>query len=216
MREKRERDPMTASRLEILGAWLRIWTPPRDVEIPPIPWRKVGIGFAGLLAVAALVAVFVAPAIDGSKDRSAAKAQAEQERQQAAQRARQRREQRAHFGRAGGSRQAVLAKIENEIGKDARDRFDKDARTAECDPVTGVDETAEKVAYDCVSGIRDIVGAGAQKGAVGVLAIPFRAVVDFARGTYAFCKVNPPPGEQVIPDPRKIVLLPKACQIPRA
>jgi hypothetical protein len=29
--------PRRASIFEIVGAWLRIWTPPRDVEIPPVP-----------------------------------------------------------------------------------------------------------------------------------------------------------------------------------
>src|SRR3712207_7944463 len=27
------------SRWEVLGAWLRLWTPPREVEVPPVPWR---------------------------------------------------------------------------------------------------------------------------------------------------------------------------------
>jgi len=28
--------PRRASIFEIVGAWLRLWTPPRDVEIPPV------------------------------------------------------------------------------------------------------------------------------------------------------------------------------------
>lgn len=32
-----------ASRWEILGAWLRIWTPPKDVEIPPVPRRAAAV-----------------------------------------------------------------------------------------------------------------------------------------------------------------------------
>ena len=39
--------------------------------------------------------------------------------------------------------------------------------------------------------------------------------VVFDRGRYAFCKTNPPPGEQVIPDPRRIVRLPRPCRGPR-
>jgi hypothetical protein len=68
------------------------------------------------------------------------------------------------------------------------------------------------VAYDCTSAVRDIVGAGEQEGARGVLAIPFRAVIDFDRRRYAFCKVSPPPAEQVVPDPRGVVPLPQACR----
>src|SRR4051812_9326358 len=30
-----------ANVLEIVGAWLHLWVPPRDVEIPPVPWRKL-------------------------------------------------------------------------------------------------------------------------------------------------------------------------------
>ena len=32
-----------ASVLEIVGVWLHVWTAPRDVEIPPVPWRKLAI-----------------------------------------------------------------------------------------------------------------------------------------------------------------------------
>jgi len=51
-----------ASRWEILGAWLRIWTPPRDVEIPPVPRRSAALVAA--LCVAAIVAgvTVIAPA----------------------------------------------------------------------------------------------------------------------------------------------------------
>ena len=42
---------MRASRWEILGAWLRIWTPPRDVEVPPVP-RRLLAAVAGVIAAA--------------------------------------------------------------------------------------------------------------------------------------------------------------------
>jgi hypothetical protein len=216
VRHRREPDDARASRLEVLGAWLGLWTPPRDVVVPPVPWPKVAAGVAGLLVVAALVALFVAPAIDEAKDERAAREQRERAAQTAASRAAQRDEQRARTGRAGGGRAAVLTAVEDAIGDDARARFDPDARHATCEPVAGADATAAKVAYACHSAIRDIVGAGDQEGASGVLAIPFRAVIDFERGTYAFCKVNPPPGEQAIPDPRDVVRLPEACRVPHA
>ncbi len=31
----------------MLGAWLHLWTPPRDVDVPPVPWRAVGVGRRG-------------------------------------------------------------------------------------------------------------------------------------------------------------------------
>ena len=61
-----------ASVLEILGAWLHVWTPPRDVEIPPVPWRKLAI-WAGVGAVVLGVALAVMiPRINEGKDERAA------------------------------------------------------------------------------------------------------------------------------------------------
>ncbi|MEA2139427.1 MAG: hypothetical protein QOG56_2577, partial [Solirubrobacteraceae bacterium] len=55
---------MRASRWEIVGAWLRIWTPPRDVEIPPFPRRRALVAAVVLGGVAAALALAViAPAI---------------------------------------------------------------------------------------------------------------------------------------------------------
>ena len=214
MVKKRERDPTKASRLEVLGAWLHVWVPPRDVVIPPVPWGKVAALFGGLVVAGVLVAVFVAPAIDEGKQRRSAQEQRELDRRAAIRRELRLREQRPRFGRADGDRATVVAAVEVRIGADARKRFDPDARPADCEPAPGVDEAQQRVTYDCHSAIRDIVGAGDQDGATGVLAIPYRAVVDFDRGTYAFCKANPSPGEQAIPDPRKIIDLPRACKIP--
>ena len=42
-------------RLEVLGAWLGVWTPPRGAVVPPVPWRPIAIG-AALLAIGLLVA----------------------------------------------------------------------------------------------------------------------------------------------------------------
>jgi len=209
------RETTKASRLETLGAWLGLWTAPRDVYVPPVPWRKVAAGAGVLVAIGVLVALVVAPAIDDAKSERSAREQRALERRAAARRERQRIEQRPRFGRAqGATRTAVLADVEAAIGADARRRFDPDAKSASCEPTPGADPAAPRVAFDCISSIREIVGAGEQGGVQGQLAIPFRAVVDFRQRRYAFCKVNPPPGEQVIPDPRKIVTLPPACRNP--
>ena len=50
----------------------------------------------------------------------------------------------------------------------------------------------------------------------GMIGYPFRAVVNFGTFSYAWCKVEQLPGERLIPDPRTIVQLPKACQIPKS
>ena len=62
-----------ASLPETLGAWLKVWTPPRDVEVPPPPPRRtLAIGGAVALIVLAGAAALIVPAIDSSKDRAKA------------------------------------------------------------------------------------------------------------------------------------------------
>jgi hypothetical protein len=213
---RKDDDSTKLSRLEVLGAWLGVWTPPRGAVVPPVPWPKVAAGAALLAVVAGLIAVLVVPAIDEAKDeRSATEARALGERREA-RRARQRAEQEPRRGRfeAGGSRAAALTAVERDIGADARRRFTPKARPATCELMAGADPEAARVAYDCVSTFASVSGAGAQEGARGALGVPYRAVLDFARGRSVFCKVNPIPGEQVAPDPREIVQLPAPCRPP--
>jgi hypothetical protein len=63
--------------------------------------------------------------------------------------------------------------------------------------------------YDCTAVTSDI--AGHEGAAVGY---PFQGVIDFRRGRLTWCKTNPPPGEQVIPDPSSVVRLPPGCRDP--
>jgi len=206
-----------ASKLEILGAWLGLWTPPRDVEIPPVPWRKVGYAALALAGVIAVIALVVAPAIDDAKDEASARDRAERAEQVAARRARLVKLQQPRFGRAPADapRTAMLERLQEAIGRDARARFSPNAGTATCEPAPGVDESAARVAYDCLSATSEIRGGGAQAGARGQLGYPYRAIVDFAAGRYAFCRTNPVPSEGALGDPRKVIRLPKACAFNR-
>src|SRR4051812_20957085 len=46
-RERMTRSHDSAPKLgrwETLGAWLHVWTPHRDAEVPPVPWRTITIG----------------------------------------------------------------------------------------------------------------------------------------------------------------------------
>ena len=204
-----------ASRLETLGAWLGLWTPPRDVVVPPIPWRKVAIGAAGLAVVVAAFAAFGAPAIDDAKDEGAAQRQRELDERAAARRARIERLQQPRFGDIpdGASRASVITTIETEIGADARERFSPRSRTATCEPSPGVDAAAKRVAYDCLTVTSDIVGAADQEGAQGQLGYPYRAVIDDGAGRYAYCRIFPLPGEQALADPRTQIRVPDACSM---
>ena len=207
MTQKPVREVPRASKLEILGAWLHLWTPPRDCEVPPIPWRNVAAGAGVLALVGVLVALVIAPAIDERKDESAAERQRIEDRERAARRERQRREQRAFTGPL-----TSLGAVEARIGADAKRRFGADGRPARCEPVAGADANAASVLYDCHVTVREIAGSGDQEGAAGALTIPYRARLDSERDRYAFCKVNPRPGEQALRAPQADdVRLPKVC-----
>jgi hypothetical protein len=195
-----------ASRLEILGAWLHLWTPPRDVEVPPVPWRKVAAG-AALVGLAALAfALVAAPVIDDAKDEGAAERQREEERIQAERRERLRVEQLPRRGRSGS-----LPAVEAAIGADAEKRFGADGRPADCERAPGAKVTEAGVLYDCHVTIREIVAGGDQEGAQGALTVPYRARLDRKEGRYAFCKTNPRPGEQALQGPESIIELPPVC-----
>ena len=58
---------VSASAPEILGVWLHIWTAPRDVEVPPVPWRKVAfLTSIGALLVGIALLVMI-PRINGGQ-----------------------------------------------------------------------------------------------------------------------------------------------------
>src|SRR3954451_4639904 len=84
------------SRVEILGAWLHVWTPPKGLEVPPVPWRKVARWGAGAAIVIAVAAVLIIPAVTEGKRTGEAKRAREQATALAAERARLRADQRVH------------------------------------------------------------------------------------------------------------------------
>jgi branched-chain amino acid transport system permease protein len=202
-----------AGRAEILGAWLHLWTPARDREVPPVPWRALAVRGGAVLAVAGVAIALIAPQIQDSKDQASARERREATANLAAFRARQIAEQAPRRGALPrGGRAAAVARVETRIGEDARARFDRRYRVAACEPAAGEDPGALRVAYECFVPLREIVGAGAQAGARGQLGLPYRAVIDHRTRSYAFCKTSPPPGERLVPDPRKLVRLPAACR----
>jgi hypothetical protein len=234
---RRERDPTRLSRFEVLGAWLHLWTPYRDAEVPPVPVRRIATWtLVGLLVLGGASLVIV-PAIRDAKQRGDAR----DARALAASRARQRRAiervQQPHhghvarprgFARAGERRQlrlrsGLLRTSEAAVMADARHRvatgaFRNQVRALECRPTPAgpdpkapgaeADLHARAGAYDCIAVTRFIPN-GADRGALGY---PFRLVVDYARFAYVWCKSTPVPGEQVIPDPKSVVLLPRECR----
>jgi hypothetical protein len=225
----RGREQRKLSRWEVLGAWLRVWTPPRDVDVPPIPWRAVGIGAGVLFVLAVLTVVAGIPAV---KDDNRSRSVREQAAADARIDARVRRltiEQRAHRAEAAPAagveeRRALVARLESEILDDARARvragnLKGPVRRVDCAPgqrsrAGGVvpEEVLSRAraGYECTAVTSDITGTG------GSIGYPFKGVVDFGTGALVWCKTNPPPGEQAIPDPRRQPRLPSECGDPGA
>jgi hypothetical protein len=228
----RERRQKQLSRWEVLGAWLHLWTPPRDVDVPPVPWRAVGIGAFVLLVLAVVVVAVGIPAVT-ENNRSA------EERERAADKARTEERLRllvavqgAHHASGGPAtsvpeRRALVEQLESLVLKDARGRgrahevgLEGRIRRVECKPgrrsgaggviPQDVPERA-RAGYDCTAVTSDITGhAGA------VIGYPFKGVVDFRTGALTWCRTNPPPGEQVAADPSKLPEVPAECIDPGA
>jgi hypothetical protein len=187
------RDPRL-SRWEIVGAWLHIWTPPKGVEIPAVPWRKLGLGLlAGsvLIGVAAAIAV---PRVDEGKRAGAAERAREAVAADNAERARLRADQRVHSV-------TVPAGIDLATSLEAAITADANARvraktikgpvlSTKCEPTgAAVAQFPESRVYKCfvttATGLRgegrDVLGTG----------YPFVATIYTKQRRLAWCKQNP-------------------------
>ena len=221
--------PPRLSRFETVGAWLHVWTPPRDAAVPPVPWRRIGIGAAIAAVVLGALAAWLIPRIDRAKQREAA---AEQ-RQLAALSARERRvlarDQQLHTGRTGTlpadpatAQRTVVAALERAITADARGRtaagtLTGNVLTTTCAPFTRAavrvtpPPTATAAGYECTAVTREIPRSA--RNIAGAIGYPFWARVNFPRGTFEWCKVNLRPGERGIGGEAAVVALPAGCNL---
>ena len=219
-------------RLETVGAWLGLWTPPKGATVPPFPKRGAAVGvvvLAGAIVAGAVVAV---PRIDESKRRGAESERRALAERRASERRRLIADQAALRGgvppprgslSAGErlrARRALLRALELAITTEARRRVRSGTMTGriartECAPASGARGRPERDlrlrhgAYDCLAVTRDIPATSTSS--AGRLGHPFRALVDFSRFSFAYCKTNPPAGERAVPDPRATPQLPRAC-----
>jgi hypothetical protein len=200
-------EPPELGRWEVLGAWLRLWTPPRDAVVPPVPWRKVAVG--GLLLVVA-AGVGVAALLNAESDRDAAARRGERaaaerhaaflasvDRRQAPRRGR---------GPAGAqsvaTRRALLDAARADISAGAG------KRGVDCEPFPRTLDTTPPVedlarpaaAFDCLA-----VKSRFNTGSIGT---PFRLVVHFDSGRYAWCEIIPLGDSDRLSHP-----LPAACRL---
>jgi len=206
-----------ASRWEILGAWLRMWTPPRDVEIPPVPRRAAAVLAAVLAALVVAGIMLIAPALDRAKRREAASEQRTQAAATRARRARLRFDQRAQTaraptvarlyaaGRETAARAALLRHARTSVARDARARFaagefEIPVRFVRCRPQPG--GAPPRVRLSCFA-----VTTQTTRVRVGQ---PFLVAGSLRDGRYAWCHTNPPPGEGAA-GVGVYVALPAAC-----
>jgi hypothetical protein len=212
-------------RLEVLGAWLGVWTPPRGSAVPPVPWRAIAVA-AALLGVALLVgAALLVPSIVGDRERADDRAREAAQRRHAQALAQADREQRPRTGRGAAdpgaeasaprrlrARAALLAIAQDALRDDAAARGAGRIQGLDCEPFPRGSAprppvealSVKRAQYQCVA-VTSRFGEGDQRGVIG---IPFRLVADFAAGRYAFCRVVP------LSDRDRLAhQLPEACRL---
>ena len=218
-----------ASALEIVGVWLHVWTAPRDVEVPPIPWRKLAIWTGVGAVVLGIALAIMIPRINEGKSERAASAAAEQARVRALNRERVIKLQQPRTGEfaslkpaknAGpaaevAARAQLVAGVETAITADAQKRaaageISKVQGPTTCSPTAGGPTSGPLGVFDCYTVVRKVPKV--KTNVAGSIGYPFRAVVNYSTFTYTFCRTEQFPGEQLIPDPRTVVQLPAACR----
>lgn len=213
-----------ATRWEILGARLRIWTLPRGAEPPPPVSRRAKLlALAGVLIIATALAGVVGPAIDDSKQRSAARERDARAAFVRRERARLVADQRAHRGRSAaavrlyaagddaGARAALLAAARTGIAADARARvaaglLSGPIREVRCAPEPG--DAGARVHLACLAVTGTLVGSDGRTEARS--GHPFIVSASPQDGRFAWCKENPPAGEGAA-GTGVLVALPAAC-----
>ena len=224
--------PPRASNWEIVGAWLHIWTPPRECYVPPVPVRRL------LAAAVLVVAVIVAGVVkigdwkqeSRERERQATIASGERYRARLAREQAPRRLRVANTAAAGVSqddlprrRSRLLRALERAITADAHARHRRGllsvrVESTECKPyvrppVERPPEpplTAARARYECLGVTSRIRATSVNE--PGSLGYPFWARVDFRRGRAVWCKVNPRAAERAIAGDRYVPLHP-ACDL---
>jgi type II secretory pathway pseudopilin PulG len=193
------------TRWEILGAWLHVWTAPKGLEVPPVPWRKVALYGLGAAALVGVALALILPPLNDAKRKGEATRAREAAALLAAERARLRADQRVHSlqvrsaGRAPVEK-ALVGALETAITADARDRARRGTING---PVLGTAceaggkaliEFRQSRVYKCF--VKTTTGQPGQGGDVLGTGYPFVATVYTKAGRVAWCKENPQPDEK--------------------
>jgi hypothetical protein len=165
---------------------------------------RIGVLVAFLLAAGGTVALV--PAIDDARQQRAAAERRERDAAHELQTRALQAEQRPRFGRsAAATPAAALDDLAAAIAADARRRvrsgaLDGPIRRVDCEPFPrGVTPGPRRGRYACLA-----VTSSFEGGAIGH---PYRAMLDFTTGRYAFCKVT----GRTDPTPDPEVTTPRVC-----
>lgn len=205
-----------ASRWEILGAWLHLWTPPRGVRIPPPPSaRRIAAWAALALLVVGVTLAVAVPRIDSAKDTRAERAAAAERARAEAGRAETIRAQRASFGVAPADdldaqqREARGAILADAHARHAAGELPQRAREVTCAPSAG-GARGDLIRLSCVAATArvDDVVAGSER----ALGYPFALVLQPSTGRYAWCRSLPVPAEGALAGNDRRIAQPAACR----
>jgi hypothetical protein len=177
-------------------------------------------GIVAVLAAAGIAWLIASPSIDSSKRSNAARSAAEQAAFIRSEIKRLKIDQRLERGQGARPREttrALVTDLQNAINADALARVKAGTikgpiRRTTCQPVSfgPLVPNARRGGYECIAVQADIQKVS-ERG--GVLGYPFWAVVDYRRGRFAWCKVNPKPGEMATQTHEPVVDPPAGCDL---
>jgi hypothetical protein len=186
--------PPRMSRWETVGAWLHVWTPPKGIDVPPVPWRKLWLWATLAVVVISGAAALAVPRIDEGKRKGSAERARETAAADSAERARLRADQRVHTATAPTGADMVTA-LEAAITTDAKARvraktITGPVLTTRCDPTSvAVAQFPQSHVYKCF--VKTSTGVPGQDGDVLGTGYPFVATIYTTDRRLAWCKQNP-------------------------
>jgi hypothetical protein len=175
---------------------------------------------AGILAAAGVAWILASPSINHSKQSNAARAAARQAAFISSEKKRLTLDQRLHRGTAGTARETpteLVTDLQNAITADALGRVKAGTikgpiHGTSCKPIGfgPLQPNSARGGYECIAVNIDIPKGRERSGVIGY---PFWAIVDYRRGTFAWCKVNPKPGEMATQTHEPVVNPPAGCDL---
>ncbi len=182
------------TRWEIVGAWLHVWTPPKGLEVPPVPWRRLAVWAVVGSVVLGVASAIAIPGIEAGKSRGAADRARAASAAEAAERARLRVDQRVHVATVSPGADLVR-RLEAVITTDAQARARAKTITGpvlstKCTPTgAAVSAFPDSRVYKCF--VKTETAVPGQDGEVLATGYPFVATIYSKERRLAWCKQNP-------------------------